>query len=376
QAVCHPFETVSTGFFKYPCPLGKRAGIGHKSESDRTQIGQNLLIHHIVVMMQSRNVGGIRILNSKQDDVRLRRSRIKRHIGTLLQIYNSFGVFIKTWRVCQFRTFDTSSCVQPDVASNKDIYSMAICSIEILRTYVVSFMEKKNSINKRPSDETLKRQYGGCFKKKEIMFKTRGCYGLNINNLLKNLQIIKDLSGESNMFRANSANSKVLLVSLFMAMAITANAQLQWGVKAGLNVSSFRGIEDEHEKDNYGNSYDSEQGNKAGFHVGVAAQYLFTPQVGIETGLYYSTLGTKVTEEEKSGSSSDKQAIVNNSVAISKQNELPRSIDLSQVFINRRTASIDSKFVSIKSRRYRGIEKPLRSPDKQAGNLSLLWREA
>jgi hypothetical protein len=88
--------------------------------------------------------------------------------------------------------------------------------------------------------------------------------------------------------------SNVLLVSLFMAMAMTANAQLQWGVKAGLNVSSY------HE-------YDDDLSNKAGFHVGVATQYLFTPQVGIETGLYYSTLGAKSTWEEKGGSYSYKE---------------------------------------------------------------------
>jgi len=83
-----------------------------------------------------------------------------------------------------------------------------------------------------------------------------------------------------------------------MALAITANAQLNWGVKAGLNVSSFSGIETRNETDG-NSSYSSEQGNKAGFHLGVNMQYMFTPQVGIESGLFYSTLGTKLTSSEK-----------------------------------------------------------------------------
>lgn len=91
-------------------------------------------------------------------------------------------------------------------------------------------------------------------------------------------------------------------MSLFMALAITANAQLNFGVKAGLNVSSFSGFKEFHEEED-GYSRDVEQGNKPGFHLGVDVQYMFTPQLGIESGLFYSTLGTKVTGTGKYRSS-------------------------------------------------------------------------
>ncbi|GHV25234.1 hypothetical protein FACS1894176_03220 [Bacteroidia bacterium] len=83
---------------------------------------------------------------------------------------------------------------------------------------------------------------------------------------------------------------KVILLALIAIVGVaTANAQLQFGVKAGLNVSNLSGLENDYDESgvDYSNPY------KLGFHVGVAAQYLFTPQVGIETGLYYSALGAK-----------------------------------------------------------------------------------
>jgi hypothetical protein len=83
-----------------------------------------------------------------------------------------------------------------------------------------------------------------------------------------------------------------MLVSLFMALGITANAQLNWGVKAGLNVSTFSGLEDVFEGDSY-SSYSEFYSNKAGFHIGINVQYMLTPQLGIESGLYYSMLGVK-----------------------------------------------------------------------------------
>jgi len=81
---------------------------------------------------------------------------------------------------------------------------------------------------------------------------------------------------------------KILMISLFMAMAITANAQLEWGMKAGLNLSTFSGLEA------YADS--AELTFQPGLHAGLTIQYMFTPQLGIETGLLYSMLGTKMTE--------------------------------------------------------------------------------
>ena len=66
-----------------------------------------------------------------------------------------------------------------------------------------------------------------------------------------------------------------------------------WGVKAGLNVSSifgYKGITDYYEADKidaFSVSY------KAGFNAGLNVQYMFTPQIGIESGLLFSNLGTK-----------------------------------------------------------------------------------
>lgn len=86
-----------------------------------------------------------------------------------------------------------------------------------------------------------------------------------------------------------------------MALVMTANAQLTWGVKAGLNVSSFSGFKGISETDD-DCSLSTEQSGKAGFHVGVDVQYMFSPQIGIESGLFYSTLGSKITGTVKSES--------------------------------------------------------------------------
>jgi opacity protein-like surface antigen len=71
----------------------------------------------------------------------------------------------------------------------------------------------------------------------------------------------------------------------FMSVAVVANAQLnlKWGVKAGLNLSSISNFATDDEDDKM----------KAGFHVGAFGQYMFTEQLGVEAGLYYSLLGAK-----------------------------------------------------------------------------------
>ncbi len=38
---------------------------------------------------------------------------------------------------------------------------------------------------------------------------------------------------------------RFLFVGLFMLLAVTVNAQLKWGIKAGLNVASISGGEEE-----------------------------------------------------------------------------------------------------------------------------------
>ena len=87
---------------------------------------------------------------------------------------------------------------------------------------------------------------------------------------------------------------KFLVIAVtFIGFSFSANAQFNWGVKAGLNISSFSGFEKVQMND-YGYSYKLEQSSKAGFHVGINVQYMFTPQIGIESGFFLSTLGAKL----------------------------------------------------------------------------------
>ncbi|MDR1119563.1 MAG: porin family protein [Dysgonamonadaceae bacterium] len=74
---------------------------------------------------------------------------------------------------------------------------------------------------------------------------------------------------------------KILFVALFVALAVNASAQLNFGIKAGVNASGFSGG-------------DFNLNYKAGYSIGLMA-HLSVPIVGIgvESGLYYSTLGAK-----------------------------------------------------------------------------------
>jgi hypothetical protein len=81
---------------------------------------------------------------------------------------------------------------------------------------------------------------------------------------------------------------KVFLATVFLAIAVSVSAQFHLGVKAGLNASMVTNA-DQWYPDNAKIKF------KPGFHVGAAAQYLFTESIGIESGLYFSMLGTKAT---------------------------------------------------------------------------------
>jgi hypothetical protein len=74
---------------------------------------------------------------------------------------------------------------------------------------------------------------------------------------------------------------KILFVALFVALAVNASAQLNFGIKAGVNASGFSG-------GNFDLNY------KAGYSIGFMA-HVSVPIIGIgvESGLYYSTLGAK-----------------------------------------------------------------------------------
>ena len=78
--------------------------------------------------------------------------------------------------------------------------------------------------------------------------------------------------------------SKALFAMAMVLLVSTANAQTSFGVKAGLNASTITGVDDA--------KY------KPGFHVGLATQTSLTDNFGLESGLYYSTLGFQTKEVE------------------------------------------------------------------------------
>lgn len=71
-----------------------------------------------------------------------------------------------------------------------------------------------------------------------------------------------------------------------LAIVTAASAQLNLGVKGGLNMSNFV----------YGDEV-TDKNMKIGFHVGLAADYDFAANMGIQTGLFFSTKGATVTYE-------------------------------------------------------------------------------
>lgn len=79
---------------------------------------------------------------------------------------------------------------------------------------------------------------------------------------------------------------KKMKFSLFMAMllmATVASAQLNLGVKGGVNMSNF-----------YGDEL-SDKNAKIGFHIGLAADYEFMYNHAVQTGLFFTTKGSKYT---------------------------------------------------------------------------------
>ena len=95
----------------------------------------------------------------------------------------------------------------------------------------------------------------------------------------------------------------VIIATALVGFLFTVNAQqINFGVKAGVNFSSFGGYEGFNGTvlDEYGTeagTVSEKQNGKTGFHVGVNMQCMFTEQLGIETGLFFSTLGTKITHK-------------------------------------------------------------------------------
>ena len=81
---------------------------------------------------------------------------------------------------------------------------------------------------------------------------------------------------------------RIILLSALITLAFSSiNAQgVRFGIKGGLNTSSLGEYE-------YSLAVreNAELDNKAGVYAGLFTQIFFTPQLGLETGLFYSTLG-------------------------------------------------------------------------------------
>jgi hypothetical protein len=85
---------------------------------------------------------------------------------------------------------------------------------------------------------------------------------------------------------------KLLTAVVILAMSSTlASAQIAFAIKGGANLSNF-----------YSDEL-SDKNTKVGFHVGLQADYEFTPNMAIQPGLFFTTKGSKITTEyqEKEG---------------------------------------------------------------------------
>ena len=79
---------------------------------------------------------------------------------------------------------------------------------------------------------------------------------------------------------------KLSLVVALLAMVSLVGAQnTSFSIKGGLNMSNF-----------YGDEL-SDKSMKAGFHAGIGADFEFTPNMAIQTGLFFSSKGAKYTTD-------------------------------------------------------------------------------
>ncbi|MDD3512104.1 MAG: outer membrane beta-barrel protein, partial [Fermentimonas sp.] len=74
---------------------------------------------------------------------------------------------------------------------------------------------------------------------------------------------------------------RLFLVLAMFAVATAVSAQVSLGVKGGVNMSNF-----------YGEELDNEN-VKIGFNVGLLADYEFSYNSAIQTGLFFTTKGFK-----------------------------------------------------------------------------------
>lgn len=86
--------------------------------------------------------------------------------------------------------------------------------------------------------------------------------------------------------------TKVFVIAILVAFASESFAQVNFGVKAGLNLANLT------VKDN-DNTYSDDFKSKLGFQVGPVVEFGFNDMISLETGLLLSTKGHKI---EDSGS--------------------------------------------------------------------------
>ncbi|MDO5522649.1 MAG: porin family protein [Bacteroidia bacterium] len=79
---------------------------------------------------------------------------------------------------------------------------------------------------------------------------------------------------------------RLTLVVALLAVVTAASAQMNLGVKGGLNMSNFV----------YGDEV-TDKNMKIGFHIGLAADYDFAYNMAIQTGLFFTTKGSTVKYE-------------------------------------------------------------------------------
>jgi hypothetical protein len=86
--------------------------------------------------------------------------------------------------------------------------------------------------------------------------------------------------------------TKVFLVAMIVSFATESFAQVNFGIKAGVNLANMIMKDDD-------NTYSDDYKSKLGFQVGPVVEFGFNDMISLETGLLLSTKGYKV---EDSGS--------------------------------------------------------------------------
>ncbi|MCE5205859.1 MAG: PorT family protein [Porphyromonadaceae bacterium] len=79
---------------------------------------------------------------------------------------------------------------------------------------------------------------------------------------------------------------RLTVVVTMLAIVTAVSAQVNLGIKGGINMSNY-----------YGDEL-SEKNAKIGFHIGLSADYEFTPNSALQTGLFFTTKGLKTQDAD------------------------------------------------------------------------------